>query len=528
MRHDRARCRVGVSGRGPRREAGSILLIVTVVMVVGAGLAVSLLTLAFGQFEYAGSLSDVHRAARVAEGAAAQAERDIRSALSNYAAIPTGASVSIDGVAASYVTAPVHAQRIESDAVGIQSLLQYYRVEGDATVGKSIGRAYKLVDIGRTPIFQYAVFYSNDLEIFPGPTMTLSGRVHTNRDLYIGSNASLTLDTNYVRSAGRMFRQRKDDGSIPGGTLSVRESRPGNNFSDWAGAMDSDSDPHWVDHAIQTWGGTVMSGEHDVREVNTPAVPAIQPGGYYSNQASLVIKDNKAYFKGTDVTASLPAGTITEKSFFDGREEKTVKTTVIDVKKLGASGYFPPDGLVYAYRTDATSSQPNGIRLQNGAELPAPLTVVSPDPVYIKGDYNTVNKKGASVITDAINLLSNSWDDTKKDNGTLPAASATTYNVAMITGNHQTNGAGYGYNGGLENLPRFHENWTGKTAKIRGSFVNLWTSQIAKGPWVYGSDNYTAPNRDWDYDTDFNDISKLPPYTPMAVRTAKKVYWEWR
>ncbi len=513
---------------GLRREAGTILLVVTVVMIVGTGLAVALLTLSLGQFSFAGILTEVHQASRIAEGATAQAERDIRSALSNYAAIPTGASVTIDGVTAAYTAAPVHAQRTEFDADGVQSMLQYYQVNGFVTVGTSLGRVYKLVDIGRTPIFQYAVFYTNDLEVFPGPTMTLSGRVHTNRDLYIGSNATLTLDTSYVRAAGRMFRQRKDDGSLPGGTVSVRENRPGGLFSGWSGTLDSDSDPQWVDRALQTWNGTVRSGEHDVSEVHAPEVPAVKPGGYYDSKARLRIVDSQVYFNGADVTASLPAGTIATKSFFDGREEKTVTTTVIDIQKLGASGCFPPDGLLYAYRTDATSSQPNGIRLENGAELKAPLTVVSPDPVYVKGDYNTVNKKGASVITDAINLLSNSWNDAKVDNKALVAASNTTYNVAMITGNHGTNGAGYGYNGGLENLPRFHEDWSGRNCRIRGSFVNLWESQVAKGPWVYGSDNYTAPNRDWNYDTDFNDISNLPPYTPMAVRTAKKVYWEWR
>jgi hypothetical protein len=517
------------SRRVPRgRPSGTILIVVTAVMVVGVGLSMALLTMSFGQFRQAESFPDISRASRSAEGVTAVAEKDIRVALSNYAPVPSSGSAMVDGVAASYVAVPLHGPRTESDASGIQTLLQYYQVTGSADIGPTIGRSYKLVDIGRTPLFQYAVFYGNDLEIFPGPTMTLSGRVHTNRDLYIGSNASLTLDTNYVRSAGRIFRQRKDDGSSTTGTVSVKKDLPGSHFANWSGTMDSDSDPDFVAHAGQTWNGTVRSGEMDVSEVNVPMIPSVKPGGYFDTTAKLRIVDAKAYYNGADVTASLPAGTITTKSFFDGREEKTVTTTVVDIGKLNGSGYFPPDGLIYAYRTDATSSQPNGIRLQNGAELKAPLTVVSPNPVYIKGDYNTVNKKGASVITDAINLLSNAWNDSKVNNGTLPVSSGTTFNVATITGNHATNGSGYGYNGGLENLPRFHENWSGKTCRIRGSFVNLWESQTAKGPWVYGSDNYTAPNRDWDYDTDFNDISKLPPYTPMAVRTAKKVYWEWR
>jgi hypothetical protein len=511
--------------RRREREAGTILIVVTVIMVVATGLAVSLLVLSGTEFKFADNLAVVHRAARLAEGANAKAETAVRSAISNYQTVPTGSTVTINGTSTTYTIATLYGQRTVTDAVGIQTMFQYYQVTGLATLGKTLGRSYKLVDIGRTPIFQYAVFYNNDLEIFPGPTMTLSGRVHTNRDLYIGSNATLTLDTNYVRSAGRMYRNRKDDGSHPTGSLSIKVNGS-TSYANWASTLDSTTST-WVNDALTTWNGTVRSAEHDVSEVNVPQVPSIQPGGYFDTTAKLRIVDNQAFYNGVNVTSSLPANTITTKSFFDGREEKTVTTTVIDIGKLNTTTYFPPDGLIYAYRTDATVSQPNGIRLQNAATLKAALTVVSPDPVYIKGDYNTVSKKGASIITDAINLLSNNWNDTKTSAGTLPVASDSTYNVAMITGNHATNGAGYGYNGGLENLPRFHEDWAGKTSTIRGSFVNLWESQIAKGPWVYGANNYTAPNRDWDYDTSFNNISNLPPYTPMAVRTGKKIYWEW-
>ena len=35
------------------------------------------------------------------------------------------------------------------------------------------------------PIFQFAVFYDNDLEIAPGPDMNLIGRVHTNSNLWL-------------------------------------------------------------------------------------------------------------------------------------------------------------------------------------------------------------------------------------------------------------------------------------------------------------------------------------------------------
>ena len=67
----------------------------------------------------------------------------------------------------------------------------------------------------------------------------------------------------------------------------------------------------------------------------------------------------------------------------------------IDMQKLHLSGKWPSNGLVYAAHKGAgTGTQAKGVRLVNGSTLPAALTVVSEDPLYIKGDYN---KGSASV-----------------------------------------------------------------------------------------------------------------------------------
>jgi hypothetical protein len=80
------------------------------------------------------------------------------------------------------------------------------------------------------------------------------------------------------------------------------------------------------------------------------------------------------------------------------------------------------------------------------------------------------------------------------------------------------------YNGGLENYPRFHENWSGRTFTYRGSFVSLGTPRHVDGAWVYGNPQYTAPNRDWDYDTDFNNAANLPPLTPRFVYLRQELF----
>ena len=62
-------------------------------------------------------------------------------------------------------------------------------------------------------MFQFAAFYDKDLEILPGPPMTLSGPVHSNGDLYLDNNSlpdgSLTIEGG-VSTAGKLYRGRKD------------------------------------------------------------------------------------------------------------------------------------------------------------------------------------------------------------------------------------------------------------------------------------------------------------------------------
>jgi hypothetical protein len=75
-------------------------------------------------------------------------------------------------------------------------------------------------------------------------------------------------------------------------------------------------------------------------------------------------------------------------------------------------------------------------------------------------------------------------------------------------------GAQYGYSGGLNNFPRFLEDWTGKTFTYTGSMIELFTSQIATGQWDTGA-IYQPPIRVWNFDSNF--VGKPPPGSLDAV-----------
>lgn len=68
--------------------------------------------------------------------------------------------------------------------------------------------------------------------------------------------------------------------------------------------------------------------------------------------------------------------------------------------------------------------------------------------------------------------------------------------------------------GGVHNLPRFLESWSGKYVTIRGSLVSLYLSQVASAPW--STAYYSPPNRNWGFDQIFQN-GTFPPLTPKVL-----------
>jgi hypothetical protein len=162
--------------------------------------------------------------------------------------------------------------------------------------------------------------------------------------------------------------------------------------------------------------------------------------------------------------------------------------------------------------------------VKNGAELDAGLTIASNNPVYTVGNFNSVNKKPASIMSDALTVLSKNWDDTKSTSSYITrGAVETTVNAAFIIGNVNTTLSNY--NGGLENLPRFLEDWSDIDYNWLGSMVNLWQSVQAKADWGGSGSYYSPPNRNWSYDIDLDDPDNMPPASPN-VRVFQRTGWK--
>jgi hypothetical protein len=208
-------------------------------------------------------------------------------------------------------------------------------------------------------------------------------------------------------------------------------------------------------------------------------------------------------------------------------------TTVQSV--LGAGN---PVNLVYvADRRSTTSSQLTGVRLINGQTLPSRgLTVATPDPLYVKGHFNqpttahlgttnTSNAKPASLVSDALTILSGNWQDSKSANSyTTRSATDTTVNAAILTGIVETTNNPVRYSGGVHNLGRFLENWSGDTFTCNGSMVVLFPSAKATKPFQQPGAYYYPPSREFAFDKNYLDITKQPPGTP-EVRALIRNSW---
>lgn len=242
-----------------------------------------------------------------------------------------------------------------------------------------------------------------------------------------------------------------------------------------------------------------------------------------------VLKDAVAAAAGTPSSRLFPAGT-------------------------GPVATFDPssdwNGVVYVESQNLSRS---GVRVINGTQIPSRgsdegMTLATNNALYVRGSFNSDNnastgsqtqpdyryptvvtggtEKPAALAADAITILSSAWDSaadalslTLPTSGSVPAAGAdatagfTEISAAFLTGIAPST-ASY-YSGGVENLPRLLESWSGRTLRYRGSMVVLFQSEVATERWRDTGNYYNAPTRNWGFNVTFSE-GAYPPATPMS------------
>ncbi len=437
---------------------------------------------------------------------------------------------------------------LDSQYSGLLGFASTYRIVANARENNARfdvpGAVQQDVQLASIPIFQFAIFYGGDMELNGAATLHVRGRVHGNSSFYLGSSSSQYFYEDVTVSGAINFGSRYG-WSTNGGSQVFYDIRETNRS------------------AITLPIGTNNTASA-VREIlqMPPASEVIDSAmgreRYYNKAELVILVSNSTVTVGvkqpfSSALTAIPWSSTTNflstnQMFRDQREanRQAVMTTQIDVEKFSAwaatntivssvlgTGNKPTVLYVGDFRTETTTKM-TGVRLVNGQTLPEKgLTVATPNPLYTKGHYNqpttahlgttnTSNTKPASLVSDAYTILSGSFSDNSSSNSySTRVAADTTVVAAVVTGNVPSGGT---YSGGVNNLPRLLEAWSGRTYTLNGSLVCLYNSaratNVFQNPGVY----YSAPTRNINFDQRLTNATNLPPGTP-AMRVLVRGKW---
>ena len=489
--------------------------------------------------------------------------------------------------ATSVTIGPTNWSQLPSQFFGLYGLGQTIEIASQATpqnVGADLSATvYQNIWFGSIPVFQFAIFYNMDLEINPGKSMTINGRVHSNNNIYATGSAAATpliFSTN-VEAALQVYQtpnplDPNNYGSRSGNVsflmTNSNPQNPLNNAESLSLPIGTNNNPAAVlgilgipPTGIDPASPTGQSYIYNLADIIVSNSATYQLSVYYQNLNNV----NHQTLIPCDITNIVSRNTntyysfVTNVSFYDYRESDTVKAVQLDVAKFNKWLTNPTNGGgtyrnqntntssskghdidgIYIYNAISTnSSQIPAVRVVNGQQLPTSwgLSVATQFPLYIMGDFNTTtngvkfsnslgdttNTYPSAIMGDAITILSSNWSDTNSSGTALTSRNPVTtcINAACLEGIVPSNGTYY--SGGVENFLRLLENWSASSPlSYNGSIVVLFPSQYATSPWQGGY--YGVPTRAWGFDTNFRSQGRLPPMTPQVRAIIRGAWATW-
>ena len=428
--------------------------------------------------------------------------------------------------------------------------------------------------------WSYAIFYNDDLEFHPSASFTINGPIHTNGSLYIG-NSNFTAQSTVEYSGDYV------NGVSPNDTSTHVFGISAPNFV--ANMPPIQVSPYlpfgWNLDLNSSDTNTNNDSYRDIIERPAAGTDALSNVRYYNQPGIRIVINADSTVTITRIDSSGVVTSVTGSQYntwcanngqgssttilkqgqalYDAREGAAVKVTNLDVSKLvsNTGSLTGWTGLVYISDAGAGTSTTvtiNGtnynttkraIRLINGYQLPSGgLTVVSDNPVYIQGNYNTASTSSATVpsnngtytdpdasgytrvpaavVADAVNVLSTGWNDSSSAQGIANrvASANTTINAALVAGIVPSSGGNY--SGGGENFIRFLEDWSTKTFCYYGSMVELYRSLQATGTWNGTGSVYVSPSTSrWYYDDSTFSSSSGPPGSLQIAAYLQQQRW---
>lgn len=174
-----------------------------------------------------------------------------------------------------------------------------------------------------------------------------------------------------------------------------------------------------------------------------------------------------------------------------------------------------------------TFASENGVYVLGNYNAIGITTVGSPTPSTNYSPQNTANHIPASIIGDAVTILSRSWLDSRSfrypftlsqrpvQETTIRFAMMSGDAISSVNGTPNQGGGDPRMTGGVHNFKRFLENWSSTRLNYSGSLINLYNAQNNNGSFKCCTNVYNPPTRNWTFDLTFLDPTRLPPGTPF-------------
>lgn len=157
------------------------------------------------------------------------------------------------------------------------------------------------------PLFQFAIFFEEDLEFFNGATMTVDGHVHTNGDMYIGTQSGGTTNyTGQVTVASNLYRGQKSQYSCSGYQGTARISDVASASTPNYITLPACSGSRFEIEDVSTWNDNIMLGVEPVDVPQPEDMDSFSDGDYWQRaDLRLVLRLDS---NGLPVTTLSPTG----------------------------------------------------------------------------------------------------------------------------------------------------------------------------------------------------------------------------
>jgi type II secretory pathway pseudopilin PulG len=299
----------------------------------------------------------------------------------------------------------------------------------------------------------------------------------------------------------------------------------GTKFSDAAGRRLKSTDVPdangWVFYVSDRRGDYDFDGEYDMEDIYGNNNGILEPGEDVNVNGSLDVNYNQEapkYFGAGNINLIEPDVAAVIDTKYYRRGVRLINGTVLP-------GNY--DSATPANTKGFTLASENGVYVQGNYNATGVNSIDSPTQPddYLPND--TANHIPASVVGDAITILSNNWNDSRSFRYpfTLSGRQATDTvdRFAMLSGDSISSldatpnqgGGDLRLSGGVHNFKRFLEDWGGNTLSYSGSLINLYNSHNNNGAFKCCTSVYSPPNRNWTFDVSFMDPTRLPPGTPF-------------